>query len=151
VAKFSFRRRTRDPKYGVAKGVAVYTEKGSGVERDWDGPLGEEERLRQWSLDHGVELDGHAASLAVLDSRLDEWNADPSHHGKVDLGNEVGLYLGNVMLSDVAGAHWTIWPNGHPVIALASGRELDVVALANERLIHSGTSLPALFEQARHT
>jgi hypothetical protein len=48
--------------------------------------------------------------------------------------SDAGLFLGTVIVSAIRGAHWRLWPNGHPVVRLASGRDLDVIALANDRL-----------------
>jgi hypothetical protein len=66
----------------------------------------------------------------------------------VDLGNGVGIYLGNVILKKVAGTQWRVWPNGHPAIALSSGRELDVTALVGDRLMRGGSSLHSIYAQA---
>jgi hypothetical protein len=146
--RLNFRRRWMGPKHGVARGVAVFT---SGDSRGSDmvaGALSDSGRLRQWSLEHGVELTDDLASLEVLDVHLDGWNADPSHHERVDLGNEVGIYLGNVILEHVADSQWQLWPNGHPVIALKSGRELDVTSLTNDRLNRTGTSLASIYAMA---
>jgi hypothetical protein len=41
-------------------------------------------RLRQWSLERGVELNEDLAGLEILDAHLDEWNVDPTHHGRID-------------------------------------------------------------------
>jgi hypothetical protein len=107
------------------------------------------ERLRQCSSNHGLVLDDGPESLTKLDDRLDSWNSDPSHHGKVDLSNEVGIYLGAVIVSNIVESTWTVWPNGHPVIRLGSGEELDVTRLSNERLNHSGHSLSSLYLRAQ--
>ena len=136
------------PKHGVARGVAVFGAADSVGSDLVIGALADSGRLRQWSLAHGVVLTDNLASLEVLDVHIDEWNADPKHHESVDLGNEVGIYLGNVILKNVAGTRWRVWPNGHPVIALESGRELDVTAIANDRLMHSGLSLPSIYARA---
>ncbi len=48
-------------------------------------------RLRQWSLERGVKLTDDLAGLEILDAHLDEWNVDPTHHGRIDLANEVGI------------------------------------------------------------
>jgi hypothetical protein len=136
------------PKHGVARGVAVF---GSPDPRGTDFvkvTLADSGRLRQWSLAHDVVLTDDLVSLEILDAHIDDWNADPSHHGFVDLGNEVGIYLGNVILANVAGSRWHVWPNGHPVVALESGRELDVTSMANDRLSRSGSSLPSIYEKA---
>jgi hypothetical protein len=136
------------PKHGPALGVAVFTAKDSVVSRDMTGTIGDSGRLRQWSIDHGVVLNDDAQSLELLDAHIDEWNADPSHYESVDIGNEVSTYLGNVILKNVAGSRWRVWPNGHPVIALASGRELDVTALVGDRLLRSEPSLHSIYAQA---
>jgi hypothetical protein len=51
-----------------------------------------------------------------------------------DRPNEVGLYLGSLIVATVPGACWVMWPNGHPVVGFASGRELDTTAIVRERL-----------------
>jgi len=38
-----------------------------------------------------------------------------------------------VIIASVPGARRRAWPNGHPVVRLAVGRELNVVAVANDR------------------
>jgi hypothetical protein len=136
------------PKHGPALGVAVFTAKDSVVTRDMTGTLADSGRLRQWSLLHGVVIQDDAQSLELLDAHLDEWNADPSHYDNVDLGNEVGTYLGNVIVMNVAGTRWRVWPNGHPVVALESGRELDVTALVSDRILRSGPSLESIYARA---
>jgi hypothetical protein len=136
------------PKHGVARGVAVFTTRDSVGSDVVIGPLGDNGRLRQWSLAHGVVLTDDLTSLEVLDAHIDDWNSDPRHYESVDLGNEVGTYLGNVILKNVTGAQWRTWPNGHPVITLGSGRELDVTAMANDRLTRSGSSLHSIYARA---
>ena len=146
--KIKFRRKWMGPKHGVARGVAVFTSEKSVGSDVVVGALGGDGRLRHWSLAHGVVLNDDTQSVELLDSHIDEWNADPSHHESVDLGNAVGIYLGNVILKNVPGSRWRVWPNGHPVIALASGRELDVTALVGDRLMRGGSSLHSIYAQA---
>lgn len=136
------------PKHGVARGVAVFTSKDSVGSDEVVVALGDDGRLRQWSAAHGVVLNDDAQSLELLDAHVDEWNEDPSHYESVDLGNGVGIYLGNVILNTVAGTRWRVWPNGHPVIALASGRELDVTAMVGDRLMRKGSSLQSIYARA---
>jgi hypothetical protein len=104
--------------------------------------------LRAWSSSHGLLLDDGPESLLELDRHLDSWNSDSSHHDAVDLSNEVGIYLGTVIIAHVNDAKWTVWPNGHPVVLLANGTELDVTRLTNDRFRHSGASLGTLYAQA---
>lgn len=87
--------------------------------------LSECELLRSQAAVAGVALDDSAASLAALDQLMPRWRDDPDRMSW--LGNDAGLYLGTVILHTVPGAVWQVWPNGRPVIRLASGREVDVV------------------------
>ncbi|GHD91123.1 DUF6278 family protein [Streptomyces naganishii] len=118
-------------KRGLARGVAVVSA--------GDGPpdaeavaelLSECELLRSQAAAGGVRLDDSAASLEALDQLLPRWRDD------IDtlswLGNDAGLYLGTVVVRTVPGAGWRIWPNGQPVVRLASGREIDVVGAGHE-------------------
>ncbi|MGQ4487323.1 DUF6278 family protein [Streptomyces sp. 372A] len=88
--------------------------------------LAECELLRVRVGEHGIELDDSPASLTALDQLVPHWRDDPEELPW--LGNDAGLYLGTVLVRNVAGAHWHIWPSGQPVVRLASGREIDVVA-----------------------
>jgi hypothetical protein len=135
------------PKHGVARGFAVF---GSSLDRSdtIDGPLPDSGRLKSWALARGVVLADDPAGLEHLDERLDEWSADSTHHEHVDLSNEVGIYLGNVIVVNVASAQWKAWPNGHPVISLASGREMDVIAMVSDRLKNSGSRLTSIYGSA---
>jgi hypothetical protein len=136
-------------KHGVARGVLVYGSPGFRTKDRLQGLTLHCEGLRRWSNDHNLALDDEPESLAELDGHLDSWNADPSHHGKVDLSNEVGKYLGAVIIKHVAESSWVLWPNGHPVIRLSNGKELDVTRLSNERMNRSGLSLNALYLRAQ--
>jgi hypothetical protein len=136
------------PKHGIARGVAVYGSKTPDGMETVDGPLADSVRLKMWSLSHGVALNDDPEGLEALDSHLDVWFADSSHHFHVSLANEVGIYLGNVIVKSVTGAQWKVWPNGHPVISFASASELDVIAKVGERLLSSGSSLPSIYTSA---
>ncbi|MEU3553416.1 DUF6278 family protein [Streptomyces fragilis] len=87
--------------------------------------LAECELLRAHAAGEGVELDDSPASLEALDQLAPRWRDD--EETVLRLGNDAGLYLGSVVVRTVPGAVWEIWPNGRPVVRLASGRELDVV------------------------
>jgi hypothetical protein len=135
------------PKHGPPRGVAVFgPARSKDIEPldpaiDWDA-------LRRWSLEHDLRLNGEVSSLALLDQRLDVWHADLAHYEKVNLPAEVGGYLGHVIVTNVEGSSWIVWPNGHPVVRLRSGRDLDVTAMANQRIGHAGPDLPSLFADA---
>jgi hypothetical protein len=87
--------------------------------------------LRSRAESHGLALSGVPEDL----QRLDEVIGEQPHDAVVTaLVGEVGLFLSTVIIYSAAGARWRVWPNGHPVIVTAAGRELDVVALANGRI-----------------
>lgn len=92
--------------------------------------LGECPLLRARAADDGVELDDSAASLSALDQLVPDWR-DEEEQALDRLGNDAGLYLGTVIVRTVPGANWHVWPNGHPVVRLASGREIDPVAVGH--------------------
>ena len=134
------------PKHGIARGVAMFTSPGP-VSELTITPF-ETNRLRDWAHAHGVALTDDFESLDALDSDLDAWNADPSHYESVDLGNEVGLYVGNVIVHHVPGCRWRAWPNGHPVIRDGSHKDLDVIAMVHDRILWSGQSLQSIYSTA---
>jgi hypothetical protein len=70
----------------------------------------------------------------------------PRHPGPEQL--HAGLFLGTVIVSTIHGAHWRLWPNGHPVVRLVPGRDLDVIALANDRLRSGQPRLAAVYADA---
>jgi Family of unknown function (DUF6278) len=148
-----WRRWVPGTKHGLARGVAVY-----GVPRR-PGPgrldelLGRCEQLRAFARAHGFELDGSPEDLAVLDWAIDEAVAvaDRELGGRsrvVAIGTEAGLFLGSVVVVTVADARWRLWPNGHPVVRLASGRDLDVAAVASDRVSEGGPRLADVYADA---
>jgi hypothetical protein len=126
----NWRRWLRSPKHGVARGVGVF---GSpGFHKDpggLDDLLADCTQLQAWAESHGLHLDGSPESLYALDEALDRF-AD--QRAKQRLANEAGRYLGTVLARHGEGARWQVWPNGHPVIRLPSGHDLDVVAIVND-------------------
>jgi Family of unknown function (DUF6278) len=50
------------------------------------------------------------------------------------VGDEAGRFLGTVIVAQVPGARWRLWPDGHPVVRLPAGRDLDVIAVAHDRV-----------------
>lgn len=81
--------------------------------------------LRALASDAGVELDDSAGSLELLDQLPPRWRDDPDQVSEV--GKDAGLYLGTVIVRTVPGAVWRLWPDGTPVVTLASGRDIDVM------------------------
>ncbi len=134
-----WRRWLPGPKHGVARGMAVF---GSpGYARDVDGLnelLGRWPALCSWAEGHGLALSGVPTDLQLLDHEIGEDHHDAA---MTALASEAGLFLGTVIINSAAGARWRVWPNGHPVVLTASGRELDVVAIADRRF---STGVPRL-------
>jgi Family of unknown function (DUF6278) len=91
--------------------------------------LGDCRRLRDWARDRALDLDGRPLSLTVLDEAL---RARPEEAAPL-MPAEAGIYAGTVMINNRPGARWRLWPNGHPVVRLASGRTLDVIALVSQQ------------------
>ncbi|GAA1558678.1 MULTISPECIES: DUF6278 family protein [Streptomyces] len=83
------------------------------------------EVLRVHARAAGLELDGTPASLEALDQLMPRWRREPEVVPW--LGNDAGFYLGTVIIRTCPGARWQVWPNGQPVVRLASGRELNVI------------------------
>ena len=154
----------RGPKYGTARGVAVFAAgqppraRRGGASARADGALrGRTVELPEgmspspefaaWAAAQGVPLTGDRAGLGRVDAHLDRWTR--TEMGPA-LGNEVGLYLGQVLARQVPGACWVVWPNGHPVARLASGREVDVVALVHRRLDSGAPLLTTVYDEATH-
>ncbi|WP_225835806.1 DUF6278 family protein [Streptomyces sp. NK08204] len=92
--------------------------------------LSECELLRSQADLAGVRLDDTPHSLTALDQLLPRWREDPEILPW--LGNDAGLYLGTVVVRTVPGAAWEIRPDGEPVVRLANGREVEVVAAGRE-------------------
>lgn len=101
--------------------------------------LSECELLRVRAGQSGLELDDSPASLEALDQLPPRWRDDPEELPW--LGNDAGLYLGTVIVRTIPGAVWHIWPGGHPVVRLVSGREIEVVQAGVE---WAGTGAPEL-------
>jgi hypothetical protein len=141
-----WRRWLPGPKHGMARGVAVF---GSpGYARDVDGLtelLGRWPALRGWAEGHGLALSGVPEDLQLLDQEIGEPHQDAV---PMALANQAGLFLGTVIINSAAGARWRVWPNGHPVVLTASGRELDVVAIANRRFRTGGPRLADVYADA---
>lgn len=121
-------------RHAPARGVVVLTaEDAAGPGPGPEGIaslLAECELLRHHAEAAGVGLDDSAASLEALDQVLPRWRDDPEQLPW--LANDAGLYLGTVIVRTVPGASWYVRRNGGPVVRLASGRELDVVAAGRE-------------------
>ncbi|MEV0603194.1 DUF6278 family protein [Streptomyces sp. NPDC050315] len=107
--------------------------------------LSECELLRGQAAGAGVELDDSVGSLEALDQLLPAWRSDPEIVPW--LGNDVGLYLGTVLVRTVPGARWKIWPGGEPVVRLSSGREIDVVTAGHEWADSGAPELSQLYAE----
>jgi hypothetical protein len=115
--------------------------------------LGRCDELRAFARAHGFELDGSPEDLALLDQAIDEATgqatSELSGPLRIDAAlTQAGLFLGSVVVATVADAHWRLWPNGHPVVHLASGRDLDVAATASDRVSKGAPRLADVYANA---
>ncbi|WP_156722238.1 DUF6278 family protein [Streptomyces apocyni] len=108
--------------------------------------LSECELLRSHAADAGLELDDSPASLEALDQLPPRWRDDPEQLPW--LGNDAGLYLGTVVVRTVPGAAWHVWPGGHPVVRLASGREIHVVEAGLDWAVSGAPELSQVYAEA---
>ncbi|WP_432000053.1 DUF6278 family protein [Streptomyces sioyaensis] len=111
--------------------------------------LSECELLRAQAARAGVELDDSVRSLEALDQLQPVWRDDPEVLPW--LGNDAGLYLGTVLVRTVRGAVWYVWPDGQPVVRLASGREIDVVAAGHDWADSGAPELSQLYAEVSET
>jgi hypothetical protein len=64
------------------------------------------------------------------------------------VAGEAGLFLGTVIIATIPDARWRVWPNGHPVVCLSPGRDLDVVAMAHDRVTKGAPLLATVYAGA---
>jgi len=143
----SWRRWLPGPKHGIARSTAVFGSAGFDDPAQLLELLGRCDALRAWASNHGIVLDDGPDSLPVLDRQVDAWSAEPGIGPR--LGNEVGHYLGTVIVKHIPGAVWQVWPNGHPVIRLPSARDLDVIAQVERRVTSHHGTLTSIYTDAR--
>ncbi|MEU9996715.1 DUF6278 family protein [Streptomyces sp. NPDC048370] len=108
--------------------------------------LAECELLRARVQDRGVTLDDTPRSLAALDQLPPRWRDDPEELPWI--GNDAGLYLGTVIVRNVPGASWQVWPGGQPFVRLASGREINVVEAGLDWAMTGSPELSQVYGEA---
>jgi hypothetical protein len=108
--------------------------------------LSECELLRVYAMRLGLRLDDSVASLSALDQLPPRWREDTEELPW--FGNDAGLYLGTVIVRTVPGATWHIWPSGHPVVRLASGREIQVVEAGLDWAVTGAPELAQVYAEA---
>ncbi|WP_345044902.1 DUF6278 family protein [Streptomyces sannanensis] len=108
--------------------------------------LAECELLRVRAGRAGLVLDDSPTSLAALDQLPPHWRDDPEEVPWV--GNDAGLYLGTVIVRTVPGAAWHVLPGGHPMVRLASGREVDVVEAGLDWAVCGSPELSRVYAEA---
>ena len=144
-----WRRWIPGPKHGLPRGVAVYSVPGRPDPGQLGELLGRCDQLRAFARAHGFELDGSPEDLGPLDQATDQATSELGGPSRIGAAlTEAGLFLGNVIVATVAGARWRLWPNGHPVVHLASGRDLDVVAMASDRVSKGAPRLADVYADA---
>lgn len=124
------------PRHGIARGLAVYG--GPGTR---NGAIGaatavlQPDALTRWLADRNEPRGNTRDALAAIERRLDEAQND-EELGHM-LGSEIALLLGQVLIANVDGARWTVWPNGHPVIRIGH-TDLDVTEISDAYLHRHG-------------
>lgn len=141
-----WRHRLPGGKRQIALGVAVYGSPGFDDPARLVHSLGASDDFRAWTALNGVTLTDEPAGLAELDRHLGGWLADPDIGPR--LTNEIGLYVGAVMVRHVPGAVWSIRPNGQPVVRLASEKEISVIHQAVRRCAQGRPRLQEIYSQA---
>jgi hypothetical protein len=142
----AWQRRKGGPGRKIAKGIVVFGNPGFQDPKQLNELLFAHDEVPRWAGERGVQLSNESDALMTLDGALDEWATDSDIGPR--LANEVGVYLGNMIVGSVDGARWTVLLNGHPVVGLASGRQLDVTDLVSQRLRGGGKSLPDIYSDA---
>ena len=144
-----WRRLMPGSRHGLSRGVAVYGAPQSPDPGQLRDLLSGCENLRAWARLRGRDLGSNADDLRWLDEAIDR---EPTDQGRdapsPAMGNDAGLFLGTVIVATVRGARWQLRPNGHPLIRLASGRELDVVAVAHDRVATGQSRLIDVYTNA---
>jgi Family of unknown function (DUF6278) len=114
--------------------------------------LGRAERLHDWARLQGFGLGPVPEDLALLDEAIDRVIDEHGRHTPISaIENEAGQFLGTMIVSTIHGAHWRLWPDGHPVVRLASGQDLDVIALAHDRVDSGQPRLADVYADAAAT
>lgn len=132
---------------GAARGVGVFG--GPGFADDAQGLtdlLGRHEDLTDWMSTAGADLQVSAAGLEAVHALMDTWRDAPAL--TPNLANKVGLFLGTVLIHEISGASWHIWPNGHPVVRLTTRKDFDVTALTETRVRTGHPHLTTVLDQA---
>ena len=150
----SWRRWIPSAKHGPARSIAVFGRPSQADPKLLAEMPGTCEQLRTRArTHHGLELENIPDDLPLLDRALGE--AIKVAHSELggparmaSLGGQAGLYLGTVIVATVPGALWRLWPNGHPVVHLPSGRDADAVAIANGQIREGSPRLPDAYADA---
>ncbi|WP_406063806.1 DUF6278 family protein [Streptomyces sp. NBC_01077] len=108
--------------------------------------LAECELLRARVGESGVTLDDTPNSLQELDQLPPRWRDDAEELPW--FGNDAGLYLGTVIVRNVPGARWQVWPGGGPAVRLASGREIQVVEAGLDWAMTGSPELSQVYAEA---
>ena len=106
------------------------------------------DRLRGWAKLQGFGLEPIPEDLALLDEAIDRVSRENRQTRMPAVESEAGQFLGTVIVSTIDGAQWRLWPNGHPVVRLASGRDLDVIALSHDRVARGHPRLADVYADA---
>ncbi|MBY6438135.1 hypothetical protein HQ602_17310 [Rhodococcus kroppenstedtii] len=134
------------PRYGVARGMALYgPAPRDHVNASWS--ILQPEKLSRWLGDRGERCDASMDTLVTVERLL------PLALEDDDLGPmsavEVALLLGQVLVSTAPDARWAVWPNGHPVVRVGHS-DVDVVQLSDAFVHDQGESVSAIAARYQH-
>jgi hypothetical protein len=110
-----------------------------------------QERIVGWLAESGRELTHSTAGrgyveigladLETVEACVDAWRADPA---KDRVDSRIALFLGEVLFASLPESRWDTRGNGEPVITLQDGREIDLLALARQRVDRGRPALPSV-------
>jgi Family of unknown function (DUF6278) len=129
-------------KHGIARGIAVF---GRGSDAAALAELlGQADRLRAWCRARGVALTGEPGDLRTLDEAIAQSGLPSEDMAWLPL--DAAVYLGSVLVGNVEGATWTVWPNGHPVVRVPGHGEVDVTDIGGSASRPGGPGLWAIYQ-----
>jgi hypothetical protein len=110
-----------------------------------------QERMAGWLAESGRALTRTTAGrgnvgigladLETVEACLDAWRTDPA---KDRLVEEIAVFLGEVFFASLPESRWDYRSHGEPLIALRDGRQIDLRALARQRVDRGRPALPTI-------
>jgi hypothetical protein len=102
------------------------------------------QRIAGWLAESGHALAGvnrGRVELDAVEACVAAWSADPA---KTFVAEEIAVFLGEVLYASLPESRWTVRPEGELGIALQDGQEIDLLALARQRIQRGRPALPSV-------